>query len=157
VTGSDLQQNQEGQVTEVKRMSLVKPTLQTRFHIDFDWWTKNDRDWRVYLRGTLCPEHRKMFENSQEEVLVDWVDAETAEVQRVDGLQHILITHCARQAGFISEHTALVDAAFRVFLANGNTPMSSVELGERLGRPPETILRTFSGPRVYKGIRPCLD
>lgn len=144
-------------MTEVKRMSLVKPTLQTRFHIDFDWWSKNDRDWRVYLRSTLCPEHQKMFEDSQEEVLVDWVDAETAEVQRVDGLQHILITHCARQEGFISEHTALVDAAFRVFLANGNTPMSSVELGERLGRPPETIIRTFSGPRVYKGIRPCLE
>ena len=144
-------------MTEVKRMSIVKPTLQTRFHIDFDWWSKNDRDWRVYLRSTLCPEHQKMFEDSQEEVQVDWVDAETAEVQRVDGLQHILITHCARQEGFISEHTTLVDAAFRLFLANGNTPLSSVELGERLGRSPETILRTFSGPRVYKGIRPCLE
>jgi hypothetical protein len=143
-------------VTEVKRISLVKPTLQTRFHIDFDWWSKNDRDWRVYLQSTLCPDHQKMFENAEEEVLVDWVDAETAEVHRVDGLQHILITHCARQEGFISEHTTLVDAAFRLFLANGNTPMSSIELGERLGRPPETIMRTFSGPRVYKGIRPCL-
>lgn len=143
-------------MTEVKRISLVKPTLQTRFHIDFDWWSKNDRDWRVYLQSTLCPDHQKMFENAEEEVLVDWVDAETAEVHRVDGLQHILITHCARQEGFISEHTTLVDAAFRLFLANGNTPMSSIELGERLGRPPETIMRTFSGPRVYKGIRPCL-
>lgn len=144
-------------MTEVKRMSLVKPTLQTRYRIDFDWWRKNDRDWHVYLRSNLCPEHRKLFENLQEEITVDWVDAETAEVKQVDGLQHILITHCARQAGFISEHTTLVDAVFRLFLANGNVPLSSLELGERLGRPAETILRTFSGLRVYKGIRPCVD
>jgi hypothetical protein len=144
-------------VTEVKRFSLVKPTVQTRFHIDFDWWSKNDRDWRVYLRGNLCPYHQKAFEHMATEEQVDWVDPETAEVQRVDGLQHILITHCAQQEDFIPEHAALVDAVFRIFLANGNSPLSSVELSERLRKPPDTILRTFSGPRVYKGIRPVLN
>ena len=82
-------------VTEVKRVSLVKPTLNTGFHIDFDWWQKNDRDWRVYLKNYLCKEHREAFANLDETVQVDWVDPETAEVQRVDGLQHILIMHCA--------------------------------------------------------------
>jgi hypothetical protein len=86
---------------------------------------------------------------------VDWVDPDTAEVQQVDGLQHVLITHCAKEPDFISERTALVDAVFRIFLANGNTPLTPVELAERLGRPPETILRTLSGMRVYKGLRPC--
>jgi hypothetical protein len=142
---------------EGKRLSLIKPTLQTRFHIDFDWWRKNDRSWRVYLRSNLCPEHQKMFEEDQAEEQVDWVDPETAEVQRVDGLQHVLITHCARQEDFIGEHTALVDAAFRVFLANGNTPLTPVELSERLHKSPDTILRTISGARVYKGIRPSID
>ena len=73
----------------------------------------------------------------------------------MDGLQHILITHCAKEEGFISERTALVDAVFRLFLANGNTAMTPLELSERLGKPPETILKTLSGPRVYKGLRPC--
>ena len=144
-------------MAEVRRMSLVKPTLQTRFRIDFDWWRKNDQDWRVYLLSTLCPEHQKAFADLREDAMVDYVDPATAEVQRVDGLQHVLITHCARQPGFVSAQTAMVDAAFRVFMANGNSPMNSLELGERLGKPPETILRTFSGPRVYKGIRPFLD
>lgn len=144
-------------MAEVKRMSLVKPTLRTRFRIDFDWWRKNDQDWRVYLLSTLCPEHQKAFADLPEDALVDYVDPSTAEVQRVDGLQHVLITHCARQEGFVNAQTALVDAVFRLFMANGNTPMNSLELGERLGKSPETILRTFSGPRVYKGIRPCLD
>jgi hypothetical protein len=144
-------------VTEVKRMSLVKPTLQTRYHIDFDWWSKNDRDWRVYLRNSLCPEHQQAFGDLDTNDEVDWVDPETAEVQQVDGLQHILITHCAKEEAFVTEQTALVDAVFRLFLANGNSPMTILELAERLGRPPMTILRTLSGTRVYKGLRPCLE
>jgi hypothetical protein len=144
-------------LTNGKRISLVRPTLQTTFHIDFNWWAQNDRDWRVYLRSNLCPEHKKAFENVDLAEQVDWVDPVTAEVQRVDGLQHVLITHCARQPGFITEHSTLVDAVFRIFLANGNTPMTPIELGERLGRPPDIVLRTFTGGRVYKGLRPRIE
>jgi len=144
-------------VPEVKRMSLVKPTLQTHYHIDFNWWSKNDRDWRVYLRNSLCLEHQLAFEDIQNSEQVDWVDLETAEVQQVDGLQHILITHCAKQEGFVTAQTALVDAVFRLFLANGNTPLTVVELAERLGKQPMVILKTLSGGRVYKGLRPCME
>jgi hypothetical protein len=91
------------------------------------------------------------------DVQVDWVDPETAEVQQVDGLQHVLITHCAKEAGFVTEQSAIVDGIFRLFLANGNTPLTPVELGERLGRPPIIILKLLSGTRVYKGLRPCLE
>jgi hypothetical protein len=86
---------------------------------------------------------------------VDWVDPETAEVQAVDGLQQILITHCAKQEGFLTEHTTVVDAVFRMLLANGNSPLTPTDLGARLSRPADTILRTLAGPQVYKGIRPC--
>jgi hypothetical protein len=41
-----------------------------------------------------------------------------------------------------------------LFLTNDNIPMTAEELGARLNRPPQTILRTLSGPRVYKGLRP---
>jgi len=142
-------------VSEFRRFSLVKPTLETRYHIDFDWWQQNDRDWRVHLRGLLCPTHREAFSSMGENEVVDWIDPETAEVQQVEGLQHVLIAHCAKEPGFITERTALVDAVFRIFLANGNTPMTTVELSGQLHRPPQTILSTLSGPRVYKGIRPC--
>ena len=144
-------------MTEVKRMSLVKPTLQTHFHIDFDWWAKNDRDWRVYLRSYLCAEHQLAFAEMDVNAQVDWVDPETAEVQQVDGLQHVLITHCAKEPGFVTEQSAIVDGIFRMFLANGNTPLTPVELSEKLGRPPLTILKLLSGTRVYKGLRPCME
>jgi len=140
-----------------KRSSLVKPTITTPFKIDFDWWKNHDRDWRVYLRSFLCEEHQKVFENLNNDELIDWVDPDTAEITQVDGLQHILISHCARQEGFLTEKMALVDSVFRVFLSNGNKPLTVEQLSEILDRPPETILRTFSGIRVYKGIRPVLN
>ena len=142
---------------ELKRTSLVKPTILTRYHIDFDWWSQNDRDWRVYLRNYLCPEHQQTFADVDTLDQVDWVDPETAEVQRVDGLQNILITHCAKQEAFITQQTTLVDSVFRIFLANGNTPLTPEELAVSMGRDATIILRTLSGIRVYKGLRPCLE
>ena len=104
-------------MVQVKPYSLVKPTLNTPFHIDFDWWKKNDREWRVHLRGCLCPEHQQAFSELDSDEKVDWIDPETAEVQRVDGLQHVLISHCAKQEGFITNQTTMVESIFRLFLA----------------------------------------
>ena len=137
-----------------RRPSLVKPTLQTPFHIDFDWWQKNERDWHVYIRSLLCPEHQEVFADVQEGELIDWVDPRTAEVKPVDGIQHTLFSHCARRPEFVTGQTAMVEAVFRLFLTNENIPMTAEELGTHLNRPPQTILRTLSGPRVYKGLRP---
>ena len=82
------------------------------------------------------------------------IDEDTGEVTRVDGLQHTLRVHCSLQPDYISRNTALVDAVFRVFMANSNKPLTAVELGARLRRDPALILKTLSGHRVYKGIRP---
>jgi len=141
-------------MTATRRFSLIKPTLQTPFHIDFDWWQKNERDWHVYLRTLLCPEHQEAFANVRQGEMIDWVDPKTAEVKPVEGIQHALMSHCARRPEFVTEQTALVDAVFRLFLTNENMPMTAQELGTLLHRPPATILRTLSGPRVYKGLRP---
>ena len=141
-------------MTEVKRYSLVKPTLNTPFHIDFDWWSQNDQEWRVHLRSCLPLETQQAFAEADSEE-VDWVDSETAEVQRVDGLQHTLINYAANNPDFITLQTSMVESVFRILLANGNNPLTAAELGERLHRPPNTILRTISGIRTYKGIRPC--
>lgn len=141
-------------LVERKRFSLVKPSVDTPFHIDFDWWKKNERDWHVYLRSLLCAEHQETFGEMDEGQTIDWIDPVTAEVKPVDGIQNALMTHCVRQPEFLTSQTALVEAVFRLFLTNGNHPMTSSELGARLKRPPETILRTLASARVYKGIRP---
>jgi hypothetical protein len=142
-------------MSEVKRFSLIKPTLKTPFHVDFDWWKQHDNNWRIFLQSYLCPEHQEAYSGISTGQDVDWIDPETAEVTTVDGLLHVLISHCARQPGFMDEHTAMVDAVFRTLMANGNQPMTPEQLASRLGRPADMILRTLAGPTVYKGIRPC--
>lgn len=139
---------------EFKRMSLIKPNINTPFHLDFEWWKEMDRNWRIDLRGLLCAEHREALSSYPEDQIIDWVDPETAEVKPMDGLQYMITSHCALQDEFLTQHTTLVDAVFRIFLANGNTPMSPVEFSKNLGRPADLILKTLGGPRVYKGIRP---
>ena len=141
-----------------KRLSLVKPTLETPFHIDFNWWSQPDREWRVHLRSLLSSEDLERFADIIDgDVLLDWIDPETAEVQQVDGLQHVVITHTAQGESFLEKHTAIVEAIFRILLKNGNSPMTPAELGEILERDPKPILRTLSGARVYRGIRPILE
>ena len=135
-------------------MSLLKPSIQTPFHIDFDWWKQNESDWHVFLRSLLCSAHQQSLANVEEGEMIDWIDPQTAEVKPVDGIQHALMTHCALQPDFVDEHTAIVEAIFRLFLANGNQPMSAEDLSVKFNRPAITILRTLSGARIYRGLRP---
>jgi hypothetical protein len=135
-------------------MSLLKPTIKTPFHIDFDWWKQNERDWHVFLRSLLCSEHQKTFSETEEGGMIDWIDPMTAEVKPVDGIQHALMSHCALLPEFTDTHTAMVEAIFRNFLVNGNVPLSAEDLSKRLGRSADTILKTIAGPRVYRGLRP---
>lgn len=88
--------------------------------------------------------------------MIDWIDPDTAEVKRVDALQQAL-SKAAQDPQYITDHTTLVDAVFRVFLANGNKPLSPNDLARRINRPPATILRTLAGNQVYKGLRPLID
>ena len=135
----------------------TKPDLETKFHIDFDWWEREGRDLRVYLQSHLCPECKVTYSNHRGSGEVDWIDPDTAEVTRVDALWQSLRTHCSQRPDFITENIPLTDAVFRVFLANGNAPLSPIELHEILGRyTSEVILRTLGGQRIYQGIRPVL-
>jgi hypothetical protein len=135
----------------------IRPTIDSKFHIDFDWWEQEGRNFRVHLLSHLCPECQERYRTYREAELVDWIDAETAEVTQVDGLWHSLRTCCSLKPDYANERTPLTTAVFRTFLANGNVPLTPIELQERLFRPAETILRTISGVRVYNGIKPVRD
>lgn len=137
----------------LKRPSFIRPTLDTPFHIDFAWWQENDTNWRIFLQGYLCEKHQEMFKDYQDDVVIDAIDPATAEVRQVDGLLYELTHHCARQPGFINANMPLIAKMFRVFLSNGNQPLSSTELSEQVGRPAATVLATLTGPQIYKGMR----
>lgn len=137
-------------------MRWQRPSLNAKFHIDLNWWKEQNRDLRVYIREMLCPECREAYANSGAAMgEIDWVDDQTGEVMRVDGLWHSLRTCCSKRPGFIGSDTPVVEAVFRTFLANGNKALSVRELHELLDRrSPEMLLRMLTAGQVYLGIRP---
>ncbi len=136
-------------------MRALRPTVKTKFHIDFSWWEKQNRDIRVYMLDHLCAECGQDVGSLSETKMVDMVDPETAEVIRVDAIWEAIRACCSFKPGYVTADMPLLDSIFRTFLANGNNPLSVQELYERLDRrPPETILRVLTKGRVYLGIRP---
>lgn len=137
------------------KLAKFRPTLDTKFHIDYDWWENNNRNFRLYLRDQLCDECRDRFINHLNTENVDWVDPDTAEVRQTDALRECLRTRCANDPEYINERLPLVAACFRVFLANNNTPLSPNELNQLLPwKPSDTILKVLRSDRNYLGIRP---
>ena len=138
--------------------AILIPTLHTRFHIDFTWWERHGREYRVYLQSHLCEEHQPEFRHEEDADgrMLDWVHPRTAQVSRLDRLQYMLRSHCARQPEFLTERISMVDGIFRVFIANGNQPLTVPELVRRSGREGQesTVLRTLAGGRTYNGLRP---
>jgi hypothetical protein len=137
------------------KLARFRPTVDTKFHIDYDWWEKSGKNFRLYLRDQLCDECRDRFRDHQNTENVDWVDPDTGEVHRTDALRECLRTRCANDPDYINERLSLVSGCFRVFLANNNQPLSPNELNQLLPwASPETILRTLSSGQVYLGLRP---
>jgi hypothetical protein len=137
-----------------KPSALIKPTLDTRFHIDYDWWERQPaEDLRIYLLSHLPIEQRERLSQVHEDREVDYIDPETGEVSRVDELR-LALRQAAEDPDFINKDLSIVDNVFRVFLKNNNTPTSARELESIVGTSARTILQLLSGRTIYKGIRP---
>lgn len=137
--------------------SFFKPGIQTKFRIDFEHWQANDPSWKTTFRSYLCEIHRQSQNEEQLSLLIDSVNPETGEVTQVDQIWDILVSHCAQQDDFILENATLTDSVFRALIRNANEPLSAEELSQIISKPAEVILKTISGPRVYRGIRPVRE
>ncbi|HEX9116100.1 MAG TPA: hypothetical protein VGA61_08535 [Anaerolineae bacterium] len=136
-------------------MKWKRPSLETKFHIDHEWWRQSGKDMRVAVRGQLCTDCQARFPDHRNTESVDWVDPDTAEVVQADALLQCLRSECANKPDFISRSNPLITNVFRLFLLNGNQSLTPRQLHEQIPwQEPETILRTLAGPQVYMGIRP---
>jgi len=133
-----------------------RPTVDTKFHIDYDWWQNSGRDVRVAVHGQLCKDCQDRFPDHRNTEVVDWVDPETAEVVRGDALLQCLRSECVEHSEFISRSNSLVTNVFRKFLLNGNQPLTPKELEEMMPwTGADVILRTLASGTVYLGLRPA--
>lgn len=140
---------------KISAAHLKRPTLDTKFHIDFDWWDQSDLDLRTFIFSRLEPGDETSLDVGLE--YVDLVDDDTGEVRKVDGFQYTLQSYFSQMPENFAKETSLVDAVFYVLLANANKPMTAQKLAERVGRDPDILLKTLSGNRIYQGIRPIFD
>lgn len=136
-----------------KPTTLIKPTLDTQYHIDYEWWERSGKDLVQTMIAQLPQALRETLSPRPHESVVDYIDPVTAEVTPVDELT-LAIRRAAADPEFITPQTSITDAIFRLFVANDNQPLSVNELGERLARPPQTILKMLSGREIYYGLRP---
>ncbi len=140
---------------KISAAHIKRPTPETKFHIDYNWWDNSDLDLRTYLFSRL-----DLGDDSPSDMgveYVDLVDPDTAEVRQVDGFQFALQTYFSQLPDDFASQTSLVDGVFYVLLANANKPMSVRELAERVDRDPDLILKTLSGSRIYQGIKPIFN
>jgi hypothetical protein len=136
----------------------VKPTLKTKFHIDFSWWQEEGRNLRSRLLEHACPECRELLEADPTIKTMDWVDPETGRVFTIDQAWHLVRERCADDPNYLDEQLALVASVFRLFIITNNSPLTPVEMHQRLSRKSAgLILRTIGGHRTYMGIRPVTE
>lgn len=140
-----------------------------KFFIDMKWYEDNDRSFRVMAQNRFCTGCQKKIGTEQQE-RVPVVDNKTGrvtfEMRNVpygSNPMAVIRTCCSKQRGFISSETPMLEAMFRVFLANGNQPIDAERIHEQLGdwvsyheRPhayaPEVIERVIRSDRFY-GLR----
>jgi hypothetical protein len=131
----------------------MKPTLDSKYHIDYEWWDNTPgEDLRIYLLTHLPPALRDKAVAGGDGALMDFIDPVTGEISRLDALA-LTVRQVAEAPDFINRDIGVVDCIFRVFLKNSNTPLSPRELSLETGHDAMTILRLLSGTRVYKGLR----
>jgi len=139
---------------------LLRPDVNTKFHIDYDWWTNMARDVLVLIWEHLCSECKAKYGTHADTADFDWVDSDTGEITVVDGLRYSLRECCSQRDDYITPSTPLSASIFSVFIANGNAPLSATEMHERIGKnDPRAVLRLLLGKqmRTHYGIKPILE
>jgi hypothetical protein len=93
-------------VAELKRFSLVKPTLHPATSIS----TGGGRTTGIGGLSAILPvpEHQELFSDLRGEETLDYVDQKRPKSAGGWSPAH-LITHCAQEEGFISTNMTLVD------------------------------------------------
>jgi len=151
----DLKRANRVLMTENNKKSLVRPSVDTNFHIDFEWWASRDPSWKLSLSGLLSADEKTKYAHIiDEDKMVDWVDPVTGKVVQVDGLRNIILSEVATQEDFLNPRIAITEGIFRLFLRNGNVPLTPNQMAEVLNKDAKLILRTLQGVRPPKGIRP---
>ena len=121
-----------------------------RWFIDLDWYKQTGRSFATLAQGCLCPRCRERLKAG-----------EISEAELAANIRGC----CSRLPGFITGEMAILAVIFRLFLANGNQPLTLAELSKGLSEwlggnnyrtSVEVLSRLLEDERYY-GIRRVLS
>ncbi len=125
-----LEQEDEEGVTEVAE--------EARYFVDPQWYEQRGLVFNVVAQGRLCSSCSAKLGTFVEErypVIDPKTKRVTFEYRRVPYASNplpIIRDCCSRARDYITSETPLMEAIFRVFLANGNQPMTTTTVREHL-------------------------
>jgi hypothetical protein len=88
---------------------------QCRYCIDLDWYREQGRSFPLLATSRLCPSSQKKKIPKSETALLNTIKQ-----------------CCSKWEGFFSPNTPLLELVFRLFLANGNKPLTLAQIQDRL-------------------------
>lgn len=92
-----------------------------RWHIDLDWLEQHNRSFLLLAQCCLCP---KCVEQTKK----------GKKPPSAAGLLSKIKECCSQTPGFITGKSPILESIFRIFVANGNEPLSLEELGNHLAQ-----------------------
>jgi hypothetical protein len=123
----------------------------TRFYIDYEWWSESNMSLESFLQSQLGYEISLEDDGNS----VDLIDSETGEVRQLSSFEFAIQNYFNNQKSAENPPSgSLVNNVFTTLLGNGNRPMTATQIAAAVKRPPETIFRTLGSGKVYLGIRP---
>ena len=124
----------------------------TRWFIDLGWFPQNNRSISALVKSRLCAKCRRQLAD---------------EGKRPTDIELLsMVKDCCSQAPeFITGQLPILESAFRLFLANGNQPLTLEELGKQLTekrggdtyRTSEGILSRLLQSDQFYGLKSTTD
>jgi hypothetical protein len=126
-----------------KEQTEVQPA-EACWAIALDWFPLNHRSVSVLVKDYLCPDCARRLSTKTEPAL--------------KALFASIESCCSQTPDFINDKLPILESVFRLFLRNGNRPMTLQELSSELGQvrfgdvyrtSPEALLRILKSDRFY--------
>jgi len=106
---------------EGEQMNKDVTVTEQRWAINLEWLRANNRSFTNTVKNSLCPKCRKKLK-------IDHVEL------KANDLLKALKTCCSKSVDFITPTLPIHESVFRIFLANGNQPLTLQELGDQLNQ-----------------------
>lgn len=107
---------------------------QPRYWVDPDWYDENQRSFPLTVQSRMCVSCRKRI-GEEEEISISTFDGKRGRVvfktvkQRYgDDPLAIIADCCSKKEGYLPARLPLAETVFRLFLAQGNPPLSAEEV-----------------------------